>query len=92
MGGAAGGAEALIVDRCAHDQEVAAGETSHPALITYTNLIDSDHMSYGQFITTYPRPLAVPYKKGYDIAFPCDPTLYPTSLGFDHFDLGASWW
>ena len=31
-------------------------------------------------------------KKGYDIAFPCDPTLYPTSLGFDHFDLGASWW
>ena len=44
MGGAAGGAEALIVDRCAHDQEVAAGETSHPALITYTNLIDSDHM------------------------------------------------
>ena len=44
MGGAAGGAEALIVDRCAHDQEVAAGETSHPALITYTNLVDSDHM------------------------------------------------
>ena len=44
MGGAAGGAEALIVDRCAHHQEVAAGETSHPALITYTNLIDSDHM------------------------------------------------
>ena len=44
QGGAAGGAEALIVDRCAHHQEVAAGETSHPALITYTNLIDSDHM------------------------------------------------
>ena len=44
LGGAAGGAEALIVDRCAHHQEVAAGETSHPALITYTNLIDSDHM------------------------------------------------
>ena len=44
LGGAAGGAEALIVDRCAHHQDVAAGETSHPALITYTNLIDSDHM------------------------------------------------
>ena len=45
MGGAAGGAEALIVDRCAHHQEVAAGETSHLALITYMNLIKSDHMS-----------------------------------------------
>ena len=44
VGGAAGGAEALIVDRGAKHQEVAAGETSHPALITYTNLIDSDHM------------------------------------------------